>query len=515
MTTPVRVRFAPSPTGNLHIGGARTAIYNWAFARRNGGSFILRIEDTDPERSTKENTAQILRSLRWLGLDWDEGPEVGGGFGPYLQTERFDTYAVALDKMKQNGTVYPCFCSPEQLTEKREAAQTAGLSNTGYDRSCRDIPADEASRRIVAGEPHTWRLKVPQDHGPVIFDDLVFGTTSFPLEQLDDFILMRSDGTPTYNFVVCVDDISMQISHVIRGDDHLSNTPKQILVYEALGSPTPHFAHLSMILGPDGKRLSKRHGATSVEAYQEQGFLPEALLNYLALLGWSLDGETTIFSPATLVENFGLDRISKNPAVFDETKLAWVNSMYIKEMGSVAFVDAWFPYLQAAGFTRNGSVLWDTSGQLLAGAPASAEAVAADVAANHAWYEAIYPLVFERIKKMDEVNQMTAFLFSGAEVAYDEKSVQKCLRQPGIDLILQRCIEVLGDPGITWKHSVLEETLRALPEELEVKPKVVFQAVRVAVCGNMVSPPLFESLELLGQNLTSSRLAAAKNLLAD
>jgi glutamyl-tRNA synthetase len=267
---PVRVRFAPSPTGNLHIGGARTAIYNWAFARRHNGSFILRIEDTDPERSTPENTAQIIRSLRWLGLDWDEGPEVGGDFGPYLQTQRFDTYRTTLERLRERDAVYPCFCSAEELAAKREAA-LAAKNYAGYDRSCRALSPQEAQARIDAGEPHTWRLKIPLDRGDVVFDDVVFGTTTFPATQLDDFILLRTDGTPTYNYVVCVDDALMGITHVIRGDDHLSNTPKQILVYEALGVPTPRFAHLSMILGPDGKRLSKRHGATSVEAYLDEG----------------------------------------------------------------------------------------------------------------------------------------------------------------------------------------------------------------------------------------------------
>jgi len=484
----VRVRFAPSPTGNLHIGGARTAIYNWAFARHMGGTFVLRIEDTDPERSTAANTAQILRSLRWLGLDWDEGPEAGGAYGPYLQTQRFDTYRQALKDLVDKAAVYPCFCSSEALAAKREAAYAAKRSDTGYDRTCRAIPPEAAAARIAAGEPHTWRLKVPLDHGPVAFDDLVFGHTSFPLEQLDDFILMRSDNTPTYNFVVCVDDALMRITHVIRGDDHLSNTPKQILVYEALGVPTPQFAHLSMILGPDGKRLSKRHGATSVEAYQEQGYLPAALLNYLALLGWSLDGETTVFSAEVLCQSFSLDRVSKNPAVFDEGKLAWVNQSYIKEMGAAAFVDAWLPYLLEAGLVS-----------------------VASVAANRAWYEAVYPLVAERVHTLAEVTPMTAYLF-GNTVALDEKSADKCLRFEGAPAVLARVTATLGGPALTWTHEAIEGALRQLPEELGLKPKVVFQAVRVATCGNMVSPPLFESLELLGRERVVARLEHAATL---
>ncbi|MDR3053175.1 MAG: glutamate--tRNA ligase [Coriobacteriales bacterium] len=522
MTKPVRVRFAPSPTGNLHIGGARTAIYNWAFAKKHGGTFVLRIEDTDPERSTEANTQQIQRSLRWLGLQWDEGPGVGGSFGPYQQTQRFDTYGKALEQLKATGAVYPCFCTADELAAKRDAGMAA-QSFTGYDRSCRGIDAGEAQRRIDAGEPHTWRLKVPLDHGPVVFDDLVFGNTSFPIEQLDDFILMRSDGTPTYNYVVCIDDASMQITHVIRGDDHLSNTPKQILVYEALGAPIPQFAHLSMILGGDGKRLSKRHGATSVEAYQERGFFPQALLNYLALLGWSLDGETTLFDAATLAANFSLERVSKNPAVFDETKLNWVNSRYLKEMGAPAFIDALLPYLQQTGFTRAGKVLWgikkDPSGEApdavhaLSGEPATPDEVAVDVAAERSWYEGIYPLVAERVKTLDEVCPLIAYLFSGPTVALDQKSVEKCLQKEGIKAVLDHVIQTLQDPTLVWEHAPIEDVLRLVPEKLGLKPKVVFQAVRVAVCGNMVSPPLFESLELLGSENTLARLSAARQLL--
>ncbi|MDR3316208.1 MAG: glutamate--tRNA ligase [Coriobacteriales bacterium] len=497
MTSKVRVRFAPSPTGNLHIGGARTAIYNWAFARRMGGSFILRIEDTDPERSTPENTAQIIRSLRWLGLNWDEGPEVGGAYGPYLQTERFASYGEMLELLKKKDAVYPCFCSPEQLAARREAALASGSSFIGYDRSCRNLPPDDVAERLSSGACHTWRLKVPLDHGPVIFDDLVFGETSFPIEQLDDFILVRSDGTPTYNYVVVVDDALMQITHVIRGDDHLSNTPKQILVYEALGLIPPHFAHLSMILGSDGKRLSKRHGATSVEAFADEGYFPEALLNYLALLGWSLDGETTLINAELLTENFSLERVSKNPAVFDETKLAWINGVYLKEMGASAFIDALIPYLQDYGFTRSGSA-------------ADAPGVLADVAANRSWYEAIYPLIAERAKTLRDVCPQIAYLFSGGKVALDEKSVEKCLAAPGAREALASSLELLSDTALTWELAPIETALRAIPEQLGLKPKVVFQALRVALCGNMVSPPLFESIVLLSREQTLSRIRNAQ-----
>ena len=313
MTDNVRVRFAPSPTGNLHIGGARTAIYNWAFARRHGGTFVLRIDDTDPERSTDANTAAILRAMRWLGLDWDEGPEVGGASGLYFQTQRSAAYDAALEHLKAAGALYPCFCSSEVLDAKRAASRTTG-GYAGYDRTCRTIPAAEAQARIDAGEPHVWRIKVPEDRGDVEFEDAVRGHMSFPSDALDDFVVARTDGTPTYNFATVVDDVDMRMTHIIRGDDHLSNTPRQLLVYEALGATIPVFAHLSMIWGADGKRLSKRHGATSVEAYRDAGYLPEALVNYLTLLGWSLDDKTTVFDSDALVANFDLSRISRNPA---------------------------------------------------------------------------------------------------------------------------------------------------------------------------------------------------------
>lgn len=524
MNPNVRVRFAPSPTGNLHIGGARTALYNWALAKKHGGSFIVRIEDTDPERSTPENTAQIIRSLGWLGLEWDEGPEVGGLCGPYQQSERSHIYDEVLDDLKTRGKVYPCFCSPEELNAKREVAQ-AEKRSTGYDRCCRNLSKAASQELIASGAPHTWRIKLPLDRANVDFEDIVFGSISIPMEQLDDFIIMRTDGSPTYNFVVCVDDANMRISHVIRGDDHLSNTPKQIMVYEALGVPLPAFAHLSMILGADGKRLSKRHGATSVEAYQEEGYLSDALFNYLALLGWSLDGETTIISRETLASQFSLERISKNPAVFDPDKLNWMNQVYIKDMGASAFVDAWEPYL-----------LQDHL------------ATAADIIERRSWFEAVYPLIAERVHTLSEVNAKVAYLFGGGEVSLDEKSVEKCLLGESASAVLQEAQRILGAGGIDeaqgasnseephtacsvaaatrvdsgvaavsvdtliWDVESLEVALRAIPEQLGLKPKIVFQALRVAICGNMVSLPLFESMVLLGKDACLERIERARKI---
>ncbi|ACV22021.1 glutamate--tRNA ligase [Slackia heliotrinireducens] len=475
MNNTVRVRFAPSPTGKLHIGGARTAIYNWAFARAMGGTFVLRIEDTDPERSTEENTQVILRAMRWLGLDWDEGPEVGGDFGPYLQTQRFDTYAAALETLKQRDAVYPCFCTKEELDAKRQAAESAGQAYAGYDRTCRNLSAEEVQARLDAGEKCCWRLKVPEDHGPIEFDDAVYGHMSFPADVMDDMIVVRTDGTPTYNFAVVCDDANMGITHVIRGDDHLSNTPRQILIYEALGLTPPTFAHLSMILGGDGKKLSKRHGATSVEEYRDQGFLSDTMVNFLALLGWSLDGETTIIPRDVLCKEFSLDRITKKDAVFDETKLLWMNGQYIKEMDPAEWVRLSRPWLIEAGATEE------------------------DIDANPEKYAAMYPLLAEREQRLSDAAEKLPYLFWGPKVELDEKSVNKVLLKEGAraEEVLRAARDIIADESIEWACDPLQDACRALTEKLDMKAKLVFQPIRVAVCGNMVSPPLFESIELM------------------
>ncbi len=518
MTEQVRVRFAPSPTGRLHIGGARTAIFNWAFARAMGGTFILRIEDTDPERSTEENVQVILNAMKWLGLDWDEGPEVGGEAGPYFQMQRMDTYTAALEKLKERGAVYPCFCTKEELDAKREAA---GESYAGYDRTCRDLDPAEAARRIEAGEPHVWRLKVPENHGPIEFDDAVYGHVSFPADVMDDMILVRTDGSPTYNFAVVCDDTNMGITHVIRGDDHLSNTPRQILIYEALGAKTPTFAHLSMILGPDGKKLSKRHGATSVEEYRDRGYLPDAMVNFLALLGWSLDGETTVMSRDVICSEFSLDRITKKDAIFDETKLSWMNGQYIQKMGAEEWVRLSRPWLARAHAEGYPYVYTAVVPSPDPNAPAEEEefvplneeqlaAFDDEYAANPAFFEALYPLVSERETRLAESQSKLAYMFWGPHVLLDEKSVNKVLKKEGAraDEALVACRGVLADESNPWEAAVLEEKCRALAEPMEMKLKNLLQPLRVAVCGNMVSPPLFESIELLRREDVLARIDA-------
>jgi glutamyl-tRNA synthetase len=483
VTQDVRVRFAPSPTGSLHIGGARTAIYNWAFARHVGGVFILRIDDTDPERSTAENTAAILRSLRWLGLDWDEGPDSGGAKGPYFQTQRGDTYALALDTLRAAGHAYPCFCSGDELERRRDAARAKG-GYAGYDRACRRISPSEAAARVDEGVPHVWRIAVPDDRGDIAFTDAVRGELLFPPAATDDFVLVRTDGTPTYNYATVVDDALMGITHVIRGDDHLSNTPRQILVFEALGYDVPVFAHLSMILGADGKRLSKRLGAASVEEFRDEGFLPEALLNYLTLLGFSLDGDTTVFSAEQLVSSFELERVSRNPAIFDPEKLEWLNGVYIRELPAAVFVQRITPLLIGAGLLTE-----------------------EDADSRRDWLATLAPLVVERVRRLEEIVPMVAFLF-GDEIEIDPAARDKALSGPRVSEMLRAARSVILEVE-PYGSAALEVALKAVPQTLDVKPKALFQAVRVAITGSTVSLPLFESLELLGRDLSVHRMDAA------
>ena len=491
MTSSVRVRFAPSPTGKLHIGGARTAIYNWAFARANGGTFILRIDDTDPTRSTDENTQIILRAMRWLGLDWDEGPEVGGDFGPYAQTERLDIYKEAAKKLWDAGRAYPCFCTTEQLAADRAAAQARKDPFQGYQRRCRDLSREEAQARIDAGEPYVLRIKVPADRGDVVIHDAVHGDVVFDAKELDDFVIFRSDGTPTYNFATVVDDAMMGITHVIRGDDHLSNTPRQVMVYEALEAPVPTFAHISMILGADGKKLSKRHGATSVEEYRDAGYLSDAFVNYLALLGWSLDGETTVIPRDVLASQFSLERISKNPATFDPKKLDWMNAEYINAMSDADFADQiMLPELHKAGLIDDG------------------------FEADETWVDALAAIVKPRTKMPADAVGVAAPVFATAQtLEYDEKSVAKGLAKEGMGAVLDAARAALEAVSANaWTPEAIDGALEPLPEALDAKKRIVFQAVRVSVCGNMVSPPLGETMSLIGKDDCLARIDRARAL---
>ena len=491
-TTPVRVRFAPSPTGKLHVGGARTAIYNWAFARANGGTFILRIDDTDPTRSTDENTQVILRAMRWLGLDWDEGPEVGGSYGPYWQTECLPLYREAAERLVAEGKAYYCFCSPEKLAADHDAAVARKDSFQGYQRTCRNIDPAEAQARVDAGEPYTIRIKVPLDRGDVIVHDAVHGDVTFNAKELDDFIIFRSDGTPTYNFATVVDDARMGITHIIRGGDHLSNTPRQIMVYEALGAPTPTFAHISMILGADGKKLSKRHGATSVEEYRDAGYLSDAFVNYLSLLGWSPDGESTIIPRERLAREFSLDHVSKNPAIMDPSKLDWVNAQYLQAMDDATFADqVLIPQLHAHDLEPEGECLHDA-----------------------AWYDLLASVLKPRCTLAADVVDQSLFLYTADdELEYDEKSVAKWLAKDGAGAALDAAAEALAAiDEDAWTPAAIEAALDPIPERLGVGKGKVFQPIRVAVVGCAVSPGIGETLALAGKDHVLARIGRARAL---
>ena len=483
MASDVRVRFAPSPTGKLHIGGARTAIYNWAFARANGGTFILRIDDTDPTRSTDENTQIILRAMRWLGLDWDEGPEVGGDYGPYAQTERLDLYKQAAQKLWDEGKAYPCFCTKEQLDADRKAAQERKDPFQGYQRRCRDLDPEEARRRIEAGESYVLRIKVPEDRGDVVIHDAVHGEVTFDAKELDDFVIFRSDGTPTYNFATVVDDAMMKITHVIRGDDHLSNTPRQVMAYEALGAPVPTFAHISMILGADGKKLSKRHGATSFEDLMADGYLPEAVTNYIALLGWCPKDNQEMFTLEGLAESFSIDGISKSPAVFDYDKLTWFNGEYIRRKSPEEFLQLAKPYFRQA--------FPDT--------------------------EAPYPKLVEilqpRVTRLTQIPEMIGF-FQKLPGYEKELFINKKSKTN-----LENSKEVLEDTIAllealpNWNHDGIHDCLIQYAQEKGLKNGTVMWPVRIAAAGQLVTPGgAIEILEILGreESLRRLRLGLAK-----
>lgn len=345
----VRVRFAPSPTGHIHVGNVRTALFNYLFARNNGGKFILRIEDTDLERSSKESEELIYEDLKWLGLEWDEGPYVGGDYGPYRQTERFDIYKKIADDFMEKGYAYKCFCTKEELDAGREKAQNEGKPYI-YPGTCTRIPKEEADKRAAAGEKYSVRFRAFKPE--VLVKDIIHGDICFPTASFGDFIIIRPDGSPIYNYVVVVDDALMKISHVIRGDDHLSNTPKQALIYEAMGYEPPVFAHIPMILGPDHAKLSKRHGNTSVEQFRAAGYLPQAMINYMALLSWSAEGENELLTIEELKNLFSLNRVSKSAAVFDFGKLDWMNGMYIRKKTGEELFDLCLPYIIKSGLAE-------------------------------------------------------------------------------------------------------------------------------------------------------------------
>ena len=482
----VRVRFAPSPSGDLHVGNIRTALYNWAYARRTGGTFVLRVEDTDRSRVTDEHYHAALDTLRWLGLDWDEGPEAGGPYGPYRQSERMERYAEWTRRFLDDGHAYHCYCSPEELETRRAAARERGAP-TGYDGHCRELTAERIAAYEAEGRRPVVRFRMPA--GSTTFTDLIRGEVTFEHDYVPDFVLTRADGAPLYTLAVAVDDVLMRITHVLRGEDLLSSTPRQLAVYRAMGVPEarlPFFAHLPYVLGQDGQRLSKRNGVVSVAWYRHEGFLPEAMCNYLALLGWSPGDDREDFSLADMAREFKVERVNKNSAKFDMKKLEAINGDKIRALDGPDFARRMTPFLQQAG--------------LVGDPPTAEEAAMVDGGA---------PLVQERIGRLTEVAGMLGFLFvDERHFTVDDEAAARAL-QAEARPVLEGALKAL-DGLAPWGHEAIEGALRAvLVEGLELKPRVAFTPVRVAVTGRRVSPPLFESIELLGPDRTLTRLRAA------
>ena len=457
----VRTRFAPSPTGDLHIGGARTALFNWLLARHHGGAFILRIEDTDVARSTQESIQVILDAMRWLGLDWDEGP--------FYQTQRIALYQEMAELLMSKGKAYRCYCPPDELDAKREAAMKAGLKPK-YDRTCLRRKAFPQDR------PFAIRFFSP-DEGKTVVEDLIQGRVEFDNSELDDLIILRSDGLPTYNFSVVVDDVTMAITHVIRGNDHLNNTPRQIQIYQALGYPLPKFGHVPMILGPDKKKLSKRHGAQSVMEYQKMGYLSQAVVNYLVRLGWSY-GDQEEFTLKELIEKFTLEAVGKAAAAINPGKLDWLNSQYIKRMEPDELVKKVLPFMEAKGYSIGDFDL----------------------------LRKVVLSLRERVKTLVEMAELSAFYFSD-EIVYEEASAQKFLREESLP-ILKEMVESLSKEAILKRESS-HLLIQRLAESHQAPLVKVAQPLRVALTGRAVSPPIDEVMEILGKEKVIKRLQKA------
>jgi glutamyl-tRNA synthetase len=501
MSSP-RVRFAPSPTGYLHVGGARTALFNWLFARHEGGVFILRIEDTDVERSSDQMVTGILDAMRWLGLDWDEGPEVGGPHEPYFQSGRLERYRSMAEQLVRDGRAYYCYCTPDELKQRRGAVQEAASSDedTGaedqelapgtriwqYDRTCLRLSREEVAEREASGLPRAIRFLVPP--GRTTFDDLVHGPVLFDNSYIEDFVVLRSDGHPTYHLSVVADDIDMDVTDVVRGDDHVSNTPKQVMLYEAFGRAVPRFAHVPLILGPDKKRLSKRHGATSVTEYKRQGYLPEAMVNFLALLGWSPGNDQEVLSKEELIRAFSLGGISSNNAVFNPEKLDWFNSQHIIRMPIEDLAGRVRPILEAAGLWRD-----EYDGAL------------------RPWYYRVLDLLRARAKKLEDFARHGRPFFSDT-IAYDPAAVRKHLSSAELAAPLDSLIAALGDLPV-FDAPQIELALRAIAGRHAMKAAPLIHAARVAVTGESVSPGIFEVLALLGRTRTVDRLDRARSRL--
>ena len=483
MSDNVRVRYAPSPTGNPHIGNIRTAMFNWLFARRHDGQFIVRVEDTDQGRITEGAVDHILDGLEWLGINWDEGPRVGGPYGPYFQSERLERYNTAADKLVASGNAYRCYCPPERVAELRKE-QARNKQRQGYDSRCRHLSDAERADNEAAGLPSVLRFAMPQT-GITSVEDVIRGHVEWQNELTDDFVLVKSDGFPTYHMAVVVDDHAMDISHVLRAEEWLPSTPRHVQLFRALDLPMPQFGHLPMILGSDRAKLSKRHGATSLMEYRDDGFVPEALINFMALLGWSLDGETDVMTVDTIREHFTLERVGKPAAIFDLDKLQWMNGVYLRQMDVSDLADRILPFLEQAY-------------------PAHLLPI------DREYLLRIAPLVQERLKTLADAPEMLSYFFDDT-LEYDPASlVQRGMDSAGTLAAVQRAAADLAAVSVAdFNHERLEALLRGTGQNLELSGRQFFGALRTAITGRTATPPLFEMMEVMGPERVTQRLAAA------
>ncbi len=482
MNNSVRTRFAPSPTGYPHVGNIRTALFAWLFARHYGGSFIVRIEDTDIARKTEGAVEAILNSLRWLGLDWDEGPDVGGKYGPYFQSQRLELYREAAERLISQGDAYYCYCSPQRLAEMR-AEQVRRKQPPGYDRHCRNLSPAERSQKEAEGITPVVRFKTPLE-GQTRFNDLIWGEVVFENNTIDDFVLLKSDGYPTYHLANVVDDHLMEISHILRAEEWLSSTPRHQLLYEAFGFEPPQFAHLPMLLGSDRAKLSKRHGVVSITEYYEQGYLPSAMINFLALLGWSLDDRTEILSRQELIDNFSLERVSRVAAVFNQDKLNWMNGVYIRNLTAEEFYEAVEPYL----------MMGRLAGETLI--------------SNEQYVRDVLPLVQERARTLAEVAGLAQFFFVDELDYAPNLLIGKDMSRESTTQALEVAQQRLRELEVFDAES-LEAVLRPLAVELGLKTGQLFGTLRVATTGRTAAPPLFQTMAVLGKERCLRRIEAA------
>ncbi len=486
MSQPVRVRFAPSPTGIPHIGNMRTALFNWLYARHTGGKFILRIEDTDQTRKVEGAEEKIYESLEWLGLEWDEGLDVGGEYGPYLQSERLELYKSAAEHLITQGHAYYCYCSPERLTQMR-AEQSKRKEPPHYDRTCRELTPEQQAKKVAEGITPVVRFKIPLD-GKTSFNDIVYGQVEFENVLLDDLVILKSDGFPTYHLANVVDDHMMQITHVIRADEWLSSTPKHMLLYDALKYNAPQYAHMPMTFGKDKAKLSKRHGATALLDYKSMGYLPEAMMNFLVLMGWSLDDKTEIFSKDDLIRHFSLERVSRTGAIFDMDKLNWFNGYYIRQLTVDGLIERITPIL--------GKELPDEVKRPI----------------DEDQLRRIVPLIHERLKLLNEITDLVSFFFvEDVQHNADELVGKKMTGELAVNA-LQSSSDKLSSL-VEFDADSLENLLRPLADELGLKTGQLFGTLRVATTGKSVAPPLFQTMEVLGRDKCLKRIGSALDML--